>query len=366
MQPAFARAAIESHCADVVGVTERALACWPREGVIDVAAVCGDVMLRIVMKCFYGLDEEVATRGIGRVVSDFMEIVTDPATILFPVDLPGSPYRRKLRLAEQFIGELRLLLARKRELGGTRCDAMSLLMEARDTDESRFSDDELIAEALELVVAGHDTSAMALTWTLFLLDQHPEVLRGLKAELDSVLGQRPPAPADLPQLGLLDRVVKESMRLLSPAPTLFLRTCVDDVMLGGYWLPKNANVLISPIATHHDPDIYPEPRRFSPSRWINWSPAPYAYLPFGGGSRTCIGMLFAAQAIRVVLAMILRQFLFRCEPGARVNRLTRGNIMHARCGLPMRVFHPNTPLEPPHETRGDVHQLVDLPGRRSH
>lgn len=362
LQPAFARAAMEGYAADIVDYAARTLARWPVGGAetVDAAARCRDLTLGVAMKCFYGLDPDEAKAGVGRIVGEFMHLVTAPSTILFPVDLPASPQRRKLRLAEALVAELRRLLERKRALGGAPRDAVGLLMAARDAQGGGLSDDELMGEALELVVAGHDTSAMALAWTLFLLDRHPEVLRETRAELDAVLGGRAPTLADLPRLALLDRVVKESLRVLSPAPMQFLRTCAGaDTVLGGHRLPPNANVMVSPIAIHRDARVYPEPRRFRPPRWIDASPPAYAYLPFGAGPRACVGMVFAAQSVRLMLAMILQRVQLRCVEGARVARLTRGNIMHARFGLPMHALAPDTPPAPPRPVRGDVHELVD-------
>lgn len=363
LQPAFAKAAMDGYAVDIVTQTAAALDRWPQAGEIDVASRCHDLMLGIAMKCFYGLDGEAAKRGVGQIVGDFMKVVTAPSTIMVPVNLPGSPQRRKLQLAEKFVGELRRLLERKHSQGGQQRDAVALLMAARDESGSGFTDDEVIGEALELVVAGHDTSAMTLTWTLFLLDQHPAVLRELSLELDTVLAGRTPTPEDLPRLSLLDCVVKESMRVLSPAPVLFLRTCSGETVLGGHRLPGNANIVVSPIAVHHDPAIYADPHCFRPSRWLAESPPAYGYLPFGAGQRACVGMLFANQSVRLVLAMILQKVQLRCRPGARVCRLTRGNIMHARHGLPMQVYPPATVPAPAATVRGDVHDLVHLSSR---
>lgn len=362
LQPAFARVAMEGYAADIVEQTERSLARWPIGGAepVDAAALCRDLTLCIAMKCFYGLDPDEARVGVGRIVGDFMHVVTAPSTLMFPFDLPGSTQRRKLRLAEELVRELRTLLERKRVRGGNQRDAVALLMAARDAQGGGLSEDELMGEALELVVAGHDTSAMTLAWTLFLLDRHPAVLREIKIELDEVLSGRPPTLADLPRLALLDRVMKESMRVLSPAPMQFLRTCAEEgTALGAHRLPRNANVLVSPIAIHRDARIYPEPRRFRPSRWIDWTPPAYGYLPFGAGPRACIGMVFATQSVRLMLAMILQKMQLRCVEGARVARLTRGNIMHTRHGLMMRVFGPDTTPAPPLPVLGDVHELVD-------
>jgi cytochrome P450 len=356
LQPAFSKGALEGYAGEIASLAKRGLDELPREGAVDVSELCRDLALEVALKCFYGLQGEAAKKGVGRLIAEFIDAWTNPMAMLLPINVSGFPYRKKLHRAELLAAALRSLIASKRTSGGNQRDALGLLLAARDGGGEQLTDDELMAEAFELVVAGHETTALTLTWTLLLLDQHPEVLANLRDELAG-LGDRADAVGGLP---LLDSVVKESMRLLPPAPLLFPRTSTAETTLGDHRLPAGATVVVSPVATHHDPTLYSEPRRFLPERWRGRSVSPYAYLPFGAGPRTCIGMVFAAQAIRLLLAAILRRRQFRCEPGTVVSRITRGNIMRPRFGLPMRMASPSAALAPARRPSGDIHELVDF------
>ncbi len=201
---------------------------------------------------------------------------------------------------------------------------------------------------------------MTLTWTLMLLERHPEVHAAVMAEIGAVLGDRDPGPEDIPRMPALDRVIKESMRILSSVPLLFLRVCAEATQVGAFAVPKGANVLVSPLATHHDPALFAAPRRFSPDRWLGPAPPPYAYLPYSAGPRTCVGMLFADRALRLMLPMILRRFRLSIPAGTRIDRLTRGNILKPRRGLPMRVDPASAPARPPASIAGDIRDLVEM------
>ena len=223
-----------------------------------------------------------------------------------------------------------------------------------------MTDPELFADAAGLFIAGHETTAWTLAWTLFLLDQHPEWQQRLRAELDVVLAGRAPTPEDLPRLRVMDLVVRESMRLIPAVPVLFFRVCAEAVALGSFQLPPGANIIVSPFATHHDPALYEAPRRFLPQRWETLDPGTYAYLPFGAGPRACIGMRFAERSIRMQLALILQKFRVTFEPGTRVDRHVRGNVFMARGGLTATVLPASAPPRPRPNVSGDVMDLLDL------
>jgi cytochrome P450 len=360
MQPAFQKSALDAYAAEIVAVTRVMLGRWKVGEVDNVDSLCRDAALSMAMRCLFGLDVSGEAHDLGHMAAEWADVTTDPATILLPIDLPGTGYRKMQRLGEAVIGRLRVLIEKKRRMGGEQRDAMALLMSAHDDEEEPLSDDELVAEAASLFIAGHETTAMTLTWTLLLLERHPDVHATLVAELDEVLGGRDPGPEDLPRMVVLDRVIKESMRVLAPVPLLFMRVCAEATTVGGFAVPKGSNVLISPLATHHDPALYPEPRRFQPDRWIDMTPVPYGYLPFGAGPRTCLGMLFAERALRLMLPMILRRFRFSIPAGTRIDRRTRANIMRPRHGLPMRIEPASARARPPAPIVGDVHELLEL------
>jgi cytochrome P450 len=359
MMPAFQKNALDGYAADIVAVTRVMLDQWPVGQVNMVDSLCRDTALAMAMKCLYGLDVGEEAHQLGHLASEWVKAVTTPTTLMLPFDFPGMAYRRALKLGDIVIGRLLALIEKKRAMGGEQNDVMALLLNARDDEFAPLSDDELVAEAASLFVAGHETTAMTLAWTLLLLERHPAVHAQLMAELDTVLAGRDPGPEDIQRMLVLDRVVKESMRIIASVPLLFMRVCAEATTVGGFAVPKGSNLVLSPLATHHDPQLYPEPQRFLPGRWIDMTPAPYSYLPFGAGSRTCLGMPFAERALRLMLPMILQRFRFSLPAGTRVDRLTRGNILQPRHGLPMLIEPASAPARRPAPITGDVHELLE-------
>jgi cytochrome P450 len=200
----------------------------------------------------------------------------------------------------------------ERRLSGTlRDDFLSLLIHARDEDDgSAMSDRQLRDEVMTMFLAGHETTANALTWTLFLLGQHPDIQRDLHDEAASVIGGRPPTAADALKLPLCERIVREGMRLYPPAYVVGRRP-IEDIEIAGRAIPRGTNVLMSQWVVQRDERWHPRPGDFDPSRWEgDWqSRMPkYAYFPFGGGPRVCIGNQFAMQEAVLVLAMIAERF----------------------------------------------------------
>jgi len=275
------------------------------------------------------------------------------------IHLPALRERREdiPQLINYFISRFKRDL--QKDILRVRPDAMALLMNAHDDEVAPLTDDELVAEAATLFIAGHETVAMTLSWTLFLLERHPAIHKSLMTELDSVLGGRDPGFEDIQKMVYLDRVIKESMRILTVIPLLVMRACAEGATVGDFSMPKGSNIVVSPLATHHDPAIYPEPKRFLPDRWDNLKTTPYNYLPYSAGPRTCLGGTFADRALRLILPMILQRFRFSMPARARIDRLIRANIMHARHHLPMLIEPASTPMHEPAPITGDIHDLLE-------
>jgi cytochrome P450 len=196
-------------------------------------------------------------------------------------------------------------------------DLLSMLISARDEDGTRMSDKQLRDEVLTFLIAGHETTALGLTWTWHLLAQHSEVERKLHQELDRVLGGRVPEFSDLPALTYSERVIKESMRLYPPAWSL-ARTVISDFDLRGYRIPAGANVVMSQWIMHRHSSYFPEPEKFDPDRWSAEKAQKlprFAYFPFGGGPRQCIGSSFAMMEATLLLATIAQKFRINSMPG---------------------------------------------------
>jgi cytochrome P450 len=195
---------------------------------------------------------------------------------------------------------------------------------------------------------------------MFLLERHPAVLADVLDEIDGVLGGRSMTAADIARMPLLDRVVKESMRLLPPLPMLFLRVPASEVSLGRYTLPKGANVVVSPYVTHRDPELYPEPLRFRPERWAEIKPTTYEYLPFGAGPRICLGAAFAQQALRLLLPTLLQRVRVVIQHNTNITRIVRSSVLRPKHGIRAQLQPPHRRRLVPEPIRGNIHEMVEL------
>ena len=369
MMPAFSKASLEAYAPDMVAMAEQSLRRWPVGETVDLVPLLRELTTNIVLRCIFGLDPERGEARLAALEAKMLDAVTSPLTIALPLRIPGTPYNSLLRAAEQMRTYLLELLARKREQAEGQRDALSLMIQANSLQASEehgspLSDDELLGNVHTLFVAGYDTSAHTLGWTLLLLERHPEVFAELLDELDTELGGAPPRLDQLDRLVVLDRVLKESMRLIPATPMLFTRVLSEATQLGEVSLPAQANVVLSPYVTHRDPALYHRPQRFMPSRWARIQPTPYEYLPFGAGPRTCLGVGFASQVLRLVLPMIVQRFNFALAPGAVVDRKVRGIVTAPKHGLPMAISKQDRQFVCGHAIAGDIHEMVEFgPGR---
>ncbi|MFO0629878.1 MAG: cytochrome P450 [Polyangiales bacterium] len=356
MMPVFSKGAVASYHDEVVGTIERVLAAWPASGVVDVAAVTLDLALQIALSSLFGVPSGAQAAEIARLSQAFLDGVLSMGVMMFPADLPGTPYRRWIRECQAYEALLRGLVADRRANPQPRRDVLSTLIAARDEDGSQLVETELVAHGAVLLTASHETTANTLAWTLFLLAAHPEVQ---DAVADSLKGLGAPSVAQLAGLTLLDQVVKESQRLLPASCILFFREATAPFALDGRELPAGTRLLTSPYVAHRDPTLFPEPQRFRPARWDALEPGPYAFMPFGAGPRLCIGAQFATQAVRLALAAILQRYRFDIAPGCRVDRHVRGITLGPKAGIRLTLRPRDAAPGPGAGIAGDIHALVD-------
>ena len=220
-------------------------------------------------------------------------------------------------LNEIVLGIIRQRRAAKIETG----DCLSMLLAAQDMDGSQMTNDQLRDEVMTLFIAGHETTAAALTWAWYLLAKNPAALGRLRAELDQVLGTRLPEFSDIPQLHYADMVVKEVLRLYPPFWSI-PRQSLRDCEIGGYRVPAGTSLTMSPWVMHRDPRYFDDPNEFKPERWENNFEKrlhPFVYFPFGGGPRQCIGNTLAIAESVLIIAMIARDFDFTLNPDSVMN-----------------------------------------------
>jgi cytochrome P450 len=225
-----------------------------------------------------------------------------------------------------------------REAGRDRGDLLSMLLLATDEegDGRRMTDEEARDSLVTLLLAGHDTSAAGLTWCLYVLTQYPEVAARVRAEVDAVAGDRPLTYADQERLPYTEQVVKETMRLYPPTIGTFAREAAEDVEVGGYLLRKGSLVHLLSVITQRDPRWFPEPERFDPERFAPGRAEkipPFAYFPFGGGPRVCIGNTFAMTELVLVTATLAQMLDFRLAPGQGPVEPAVGMSLRPRGGL---------------------------------
>ena len=312
-QPAFHRDRIAAYAGDMVALAEETAGSWTAGDTRDIHHEMMQLTLRIVVRTLFAIDAPRDVAALGAAfdvaVQEIAVRFRRPFRIPDAVPTPGNlRYRRALGRLDGFI---RGIIAERRRAGGDRGDLLSMLMAARDEDGSAMSDRHLRDEAVTLFLAGHETTALALSWTWMLLSLHPEADARLAGELRSVLDGRAPAVDDLPRLRYTQAVVEESLRLYPPAWVIG-REAVAPCAIGGQEMPAGTTVFISPWVMHRDRRFFEHPEVFRPERWLDTerrSRLPrHAYLPFGAGPRLCIGNSFAMTEAILLLASLARRF----------------------------------------------------------
>jgi cytochrome P450 len=351
MLPAFHKQQLMRYCDGMARLTQAAIGRWQEQSEIDVLFEMRQLTQRIGVQTLLGLHDEGELEHVGGLMR---ALVSTLPWLAVPINVPGMPYHRLLHLAEQLEACLRSFIEQKRAQGDS-TDVLSALIQAHDEDGARLIDDELVGNAFGLFAAGYKTTAHALTWTLFLLDQHPQVCADLLDELEGTLHGSAPTVSHLQQFPVLDSVLKESLRLLPPA-IIGLRTTSAPCEVGGFALPKGAQVIYSEFVTQRLPELYPEPNRFKPERWATLDRSAYEYLPFSAGPHRCIGAGFAMQQMQVVLATLLQRYRLKVREGAHI---TPNFTMSPVYGMPMRVFPQDRKFQRV-PVRGRIHQLIDL------
>ena len=325
-QPAFHRERVESYASVMVAYTERMLASWQEGERRDVHQEMMRLTLEIVAKVLFDTEVAGQVEEVGKALEAIM-FQNTRGQMLFPalrhLPTPGNwRYRRAVKRLDKIIygiiGQRRT--ARPDGISQPAGDLLSLLLAAQDEDGSRMTDQQLRDEVMTLILAGHETTALLLSWTWYLLSEHPEVDARLGEELHRVLDGRSPTVADLPRLPYTEKIVKESLRLYPPA-YIVARIAPEGYQIGGYAVRPGASVVMSQWVMHRDRRYFDEPERFHPDRWTEEFEKrlpKFAYFPFGGGPRMCIGSSFAMMEAALLLATIAQRFQLRVLPGQTI------------------------------------------------
>jgi cytochrome P450 len=323
-QPAFHRQRIAGYGATMVEYAVRACEEWRAGETRDIAREMMRLTLAITGKTLFDADVESEADEIGEALTmtfkQFNRLTLPFSQLLERLPLPAT--RRFQKARARLDSTIYRIIDERRASGEDRGDLLSMLIAARDVegDGSGMTDEQLRDEAMTIFLAGHETTANALTWTWYLLSQHPEVEARFHAEVDEVLQGELPTAEDFPRLPYTEMIFAEAMRLYPPAWIIGRRALVD-YQIDGYAVPARSILLMSQYVTHHDPRYYPDPFRFDPERWTaaaREARPKFSYYPFGGGPRLCIGENFAWMEGSLVLATIAQRYKMRLAPGAVV------------------------------------------------
>ncbi len=312
-QPAFHRDRIAAYAGIMVAEASRLARTWRDGEVRDVHKDMMGLTLGIVAQTLFGANVGDHADDVGESLEAVLAVVADPLELFVPLlkHLPTPQRRRFNRAVTKLDAIIYGVIEERRRTGAAETsDLLSMLLHAQDEDGSRMTDKQLRDECLTLFLAGHETTALNLSWTWLLLSQHPDVKAKLTRELDEVLGDRGATFADLPNLRYTSNVIAESLRLYPPAWSMG-REAREDVDVGGYRIRRGEQVWFCPWSIHRDPRWFDDPDAFRPERWegdLAKRLPRYAYFPFGGGPRFCIGQSFAQLEAVLLLATLARDF----------------------------------------------------------
>ncbi len=338
--PAFHHKRIAAYGEVMVRYTERMVDQWRDDETRDVHEELTRLTAEIVAKTLFDADVAEDVRALGDAFTSLPKEIINRARRPFRfmdfLPLPGN--LRYWASVKRLDGLIYRIIHERQDDPADRGDLLSMLMQARDDQGRPMSHRQLRDELVTLFLAGHETTAIALSWTFYLLSQHPEVEAELVAELGTVLGGRPPTVDDLGRLKVTEMVVQESLRLYPPAFVIG-REAVADCEIGGYRVPRGSVVFISQWVLHRDPRYFDRPAEFLPQRWadgLSERLPRYVYMPFGGGPRICIGNRFAMLEAMLLLATIAQKYRMSWQR-ERPLRPFLSITLRPRGGVPMRL-----------------------------
>jgi cytochrome P450 len=338
VQPAFVKSRIAAYAPAMVDATMRMLSSWKPGERRNIHADMMKLTLDVAAQTLFHADASADAEEIAQA----MKILQDLFAVRFQGFLPvpqwlPTPGNIRLRRAVRRLDKIIYrFIAERRQSAEDRGDLLSLLLQARDADDgSRMSDKQLRDEAMTLFLAGHETTALVLSWTWYLLARNPDAEAKLLAEVERVVGNRQPAFEDVAKLSYVEAVLLEAMRLYPPGYVIG-REALADCVIGGYPVRKGVTVLMCQWVVQRDPRFFEAPEEFRPERWLGEAAKKipkFAYFPFGGGPRLCIGNTFALMEMALVLATLAPRFRFALVPGVEVKPVPAFTL-HPSIGIP--------------------------------
>ena len=343
LQPLFHHKSIEAFADEMVNSTNQMLARWKNGAVLNIADEMMSLVQRIMLKALFSTDIKNNIDELAEAISIRRRYIKYMFHSLFPfpeylLTRINRKYRQAIRQIDNFTYGL---IRTRRNAVDPPNDFLSMLIGAHYEDGTMMSDKQVRDEVLTFSITGYETIGEALTWTWYLLSQHPQQVESkLLAELDEVLGDRPPDIADLPKLNYTKMILSESMRLYPPTWIFVRVACEEDVLPSGITIPVHSKIYLCQYVTHRNPRYFPEPEQFDPMRFSDvarQARPKFAYFPFGGGSRLCIGESFAMMEGMILLTCIAQQYKLELLPG-QVIVPEPGITLRPKHGVIMRLI----------------------------
>ncbi len=368
MEP-FSKKIMPAYHEAIAALTGDLLDGWKTGRTVDVQTVdlheeMNGYMRKLTSAILFGLDDPDLAYRTGEKIDRWVHLnhETGMGAMVSDEGFLDS-YDELLDLADDLEGDIQAMITARRGRPPGR-DVLSILIDAAERDSSGkgadggITDMELIGHVTLLFAAAHLTTAHSLTWTLFLIAQHPTVANALAAEVAAGVAGDAATPGEADALPLLDRVIKESMRCL-PASGYSQRLTAETVELGPLTLPPGSPVIFSQYVTHHLSELYPDPMRFTPERWEDLKPPAYSYIPFGSGPRLCLGAMLAMTVLKTVIPSVMKRFRLSCAADSTVNAKIVSTMLGPTTPVPMEV-HPADGRWSHRPVHGNVNTLVDL------
>ena len=340
-QPAFAKKRIAGFAEVMASASQDMVDAWQEGQALDIHQEMMRVTLRIIGQTMLSADVTDEADRVGEAVSYVIEDINRRLNSVMDIPQQIPTHRnRKFQKAMDTLDEVVLGTIEERRVSEPKNDLLQMFMESVDADTGEtMNDAQLRDEVMTIFLAGHETTANALTWALYLLSKNPGIARSVREEVRRVAGDEPISAAVTRELDLTKRVMQEAMRLYPPVWVTARSPNADDT-LGGYHIPKDSLVLTSPYVTHRHPDYWEDPEGFDPDRFLGDKDKGrhrFAYFPFGGGPRICIGNHFAMMESQIILATILRNSRLDLVPGTQVE-MEPVITLRPKDGIPMRPF----------------------------
>jgi cytochrome P450 len=355
--PYFHKKFITRYYDSCVDVTARKIAGWQPGAEVNLRAEMEQLAMWLATEPVLGLDPQKEGDAIGRQLERTMKLVMNPFVLMFPYNIPGIPFYNLMKNADEMERVVRQVIARKKEAGLKEHDILSIMIQMHEQDPDRLSEQELIGHTTTMFRGGYNPSGMALYWTIFLLSQHPEKMNKVLEELGRLVKGDIPTEQEVESMPYLEGALKEAMRLF-PAGTWTGRLAMQDFSLDSHPFSKGTWVVMSPYITHRIPEVFPEPYKFRPERWLSIHPSAYEFMPFSAGPRYCIGTSLAMMQLKIALTILFKHYCFTLKPGTKVD-CVGFNSIRPKHRLPMILHRFEEDLQPV-VFQGNVRKIVQF------